>query len=58
VPEHPGYAIHLKQTNLKWMAVIMASWERPSIVLGANRETVLAKARQWIAARAASKHIP
>jgi hypothetical protein len=55
VPERPGYAVHLKQTDLEKLAVITAPRERPSIVLDADRETVLAQAPQWIAARAASK---
>lgn len=40
------------------MAVITAPRERPSVVLSADRETVLAKAHQWIAAHAASKDSP
>jgi len=58
VPEQLGYAIHLNQTDLECMAVITAPRERPSIVPGADREAVLAKAHQWIATRAASKHSP
>jgi hypothetical protein len=58
VPEQLGYAIHLNQTDLEWMVVIMAPQERQSVVLGADREAVLAKAHQWIAARAASKDSP
>jgi hypothetical protein len=58
VPEHPAYAIHLKQTDLEKLAVITAPRERPSIIPGADRETVLAQARQWIVARAASKDSP
>ncbi len=37
-PDHPGYEIHLKQTDLEWMAVITAPRERSSVVLGADRE--------------------
>jgi len=58
IPEHPGYEIHLKQTDLEWMAVITAPRERSSIAFGADRETVLAKARQWIEAHAADKDSP
>ena len=58
IPEHPGYEIHLKQTDLEWMAVITAPREQSSIAFGADRETVLAKARQWIEAHAADKDSP
>jgi hypothetical protein len=58
VPEHPGYAVHLKQTDLEWLVVITAPRERASIILGADREAVLAKARQWIEAHAVGKDGP
>lgn len=57
-PEQLGYATHLNQTDLECMVVIMAPQERPSVVLGADREAVLAKAHQWIAALVASKDSP
>ena len=58
VIEIHGYTVHLQQTTLEWMAVITPPEERPTIVLAADREAVLAKAHQWIAGRAASKHSP
>ena len=49
-----GFTIHLRQTELEWMARISGPQQRPSIVLAADRETVLAKARQWIEAHTAT----
>jgi hypothetical protein len=53
VIEIHGYTVHLQQTALEWMAVITPPQERPSIILAADQETVLAKVRQWIEAHAA-----
>ena len=52
--EYLGFTIHLRQTELEWMAMISGSKQRPSIVLAADREAVLAKARQWIEAHPAT----
>lgn len=52
--EYLGFTIHLRQIELEWMAMISGAQPRPSIVLAANQETVLAKARQWIEAHTAT----
>lgn len=53
VIEIHGYTVRLQQTALEWMAVIAPPRERPSLILAADQEAVLAKARQWIEAHAA-----
>ncbi len=53
VIEIHGYTVHLQQTAFEWMAVISPPRERPSIILAADRETVLTKACQWIETHAA-----
>jgi hypothetical protein len=53
VIEIHGYTVRLQPTALEWMAVMTPPRERPSIVLAADQETVLAKARQWIEVHAA-----
>ena len=45
-----GSTIRLRQTDVKWVAVINQPAERPSIVLAADREAVLAKAQPCIVA--------
>lgn len=52
--EYLGFMILLRRTELEWMAVISGPQQQPSIVLAADRETVLAKARQWIEAHTAT----
>ena len=52
--EYPGFTILLRRTELEWMAVISGPQQRPSIILAADYETVLAKARQWIEAYTAT----
>ena len=45
-----GSTIHLRQTDVEWVAVINQPAERPSIVLAADREAVLVKAQPSIEA--------
>ena len=47
--EYLGYCIRLQPTALEWMAVITQPNQRPGIVLAADREAALVKAREWIA---------
>ena len=46
-----GSTIRLRQTDVKWGAVINQPAERPSIVLAADREAVLVKAQPSIEAQ-------
>lgn len=52
--EYLGFTIRLRKTEVEWMAVIAGRRQRPSIVLAADRGTVLAKARQWVEANSAA----
>ncbi len=45
-----GSTIRLRQTDVKWLAVINQPAERSSIVLAADREAVLVKAQRSIEA--------
>jgi hypothetical protein len=47
--DYLGYSIRLQPTPLEWMAVITQPNQRPGIVLAADREAALIKARDWIA---------
>jgi hypothetical protein len=47
--DYLGYNIRLQPTALEWMAVITQPNQRPGIVLAADREAALVKAREWIA---------
>lgn len=49
--EHLGYTIRISQTEFEWMAFITAPGKRPSITLGPDRDSVVAKACQWIEAQ-------
>jgi hypothetical protein len=53
--EYLGYSIRLQPTPLEWMAVITQPNQRPGIVLAANREGALIKARDWIAVQTKSQ---
>ncbi|RDI50389.1 hypothetical protein DES45_1225 [Microvirga subterranea] len=46
-----GYTIRISQTEFEWMAFITAPGKRPSITLGPDRDSVVAKACQWIEAQ-------
>jgi hypothetical protein len=50
--DYLGYSIRLQPTPLEWMAVITQPNKRPGVVLAADREAALNKARDWIAGQA------
>ena len=47
--DYLGYSIRLQPTPLEWIAVVTRPNQRPGIVLAADREAALIKARDWIA---------
>ena len=48
---HPrGYTICLRQADVEWMAGITGPVQRPSIILAADQDPVLAKTQPWIEA--------
>jgi hypothetical protein len=46
--DHHGYRIRLSQSDLDWMALVTRPDQKPTLIIAPERETVLAKAREWI----------
>ncbi|WP_457093567.1 hypothetical protein [Microvirga sp. P5_D2] len=52
--EHMGYQIRLSPSGLDWMAFVARPKQRPTLIMGPDRESVVVKAKEWIEARLAS----
>ncbi|MBQ0821255.1 hypothetical protein KBI52_13700 [Microvirga sp. HBU67558] len=46
--DHHGYRIRLSPSSLDWMALVTRPDHKPTLIMAPERETVLAKAREWI----------
>ncbi len=46
--DHHGYCIRLSPSGLDWMALVTRPDHKPTLIMAPGRETVLAKAREWI----------
>jgi len=56
--EHQGYQIRLGPSGPEWLAFVALSKQRPTLILAPDRETVLAKAYEWIDLQLASDKKP
>ncbi|WP_262269880.1 hypothetical protein [Microvirga yunnanensis] len=56
--DHQGYRIRLCSSGLDWMALVEWPDRQPTLMMAPERETVLAKAREWIDHQLASDGIP
>jgi len=46
--DHHGYRIRLSPSGLDWMALVAWPGRQPTLIMAPERETVLAKACEWI----------
>jgi hypothetical protein len=46
--DHHGYRIRLSPSGLDWMAFVAWPDRQPTLIMAPERETVLAKACEWI----------
>ncbi len=49
--EHHGYWIRLQRTQTDWIGFVVCRGQRPTVILGADREGLITKARAWIEAQ-------
>jgi hypothetical protein len=56
--DHHGYRIHLSSGGLDWMALVAWPGQPPTLIMAPERETVLAKANEWIDRQLASEKTP
>jgi hypothetical protein len=49
--EHRGYRIRLQRTQTDWIGFVVCRSQRPTLILGTDREGLIAKARTWIEAQ-------
>jgi hypothetical protein len=56
--DHHGYRIRLSPSGLDWMALVTRPDRQPTLIMAPQRETVLAKACEWIDHQLASDESP
>jgi len=56
--DHHGYRIRLSPSDLDWMALVAWPDRQPTLIMAPERETVLAKACEWIDRQLASDKTP
>jgi alpha-beta hydrolase superfamily lysophospholipase len=49
--EHRGYQIRLSQTRLEWTTFVALPKQRPTLIMAPDREAVIAKVDDWVAAQ-------
>jgi hypothetical protein len=53
IPEHRNYRIRLRRTQVDWIGFVARRGQRPTVILGADRDALIAKAHAWIEGQAA-----
>jgi hypothetical protein len=46
--DHHGFEIRLARTELEWVATVAQPQQRPTLIVAADRDSVIAKAHEWI----------
>ncbi|EIM31080.1 hypothetical protein [Microvirga lotononidis] len=56
--DHHGFSIRLSPNGLDWMALVEWPDRQPTLIMAPERETALAKAREWIDRQLATDESP